>query len=97
MEYGLRAHPRAPCAPCPQAARAIWCGGVAGPGQRPASAASILPRSTACALSRFRQRGFHLEQFVEDPEEPGDYEPGTWTHFKLVAPPWFTLWLTLQP
>ncbi len=34
-----------------------------------------------------------------DPEKPSDPdpEPGTWSHFKTVAPPWLILWARYEP
>jgi hypothetical protein len=39
---------------------------------------------------------FHISDSKDFDPEP-DAEPGTWSHFISVAPPWLAYWLRYQP
>lgn len=39
--------------------------------------------------------GFTIQHFQEEISQERDPEPGTWEHFKSVAPPYFTIWSQL--
>ena len=41
--------------------------------------------------------GFVVLRVAEEDSGDPDAEPGTWEHFKAVAPPWLSLWTTYRP
>lgn len=41
--------------------------------------------------------GLGLLHFEEEMGSDPDPEPGTWEHFKSIAPPYFTIWCQLRP
>ncbi len=43
-------------------------------------------------LTGLAERGFRIMRLEEDAWELTDDAPGTWCHYKMVAPPWFTVW-----
>lgn len=42
------------------------------------------------------RNGFHILHFEEAVSTVEEPEPGTWEHFKSVAPPYFTIWCQLS-
>lgn len=47
-------------------------------------------------LDELFARGFRLLRLREDAGEDREAEPGTWAHFKSIAPPWLTSWWRLD-
>lgn len=43
------------------------------------------------------QHGFVLLGMWEELSQEPDAAPGTWEHFKAIAPPWLTLWAAYRP
>lgn len=43
------------------------------------------------------KHGFVIRGLWEETTEEPDPPPGSWEHFKLIAPPWLTIWTTYQP
>ena len=42
-------------------------------------------------------RGFVILRMAEEDSGHPDAEPGTWDHFKAVAPPWLFIWAAYRP
>ena len=48
-------------------------------------------------INGLAEQGFIILSLTEDLAEKPDAEAGTWEHFKLIAPPIFSLWCTYRP
>jgi ubiquinone/menaquinone biosynthesis C-methylase UbiE len=48
-------------------------------------------------MNGLAENGFVIFAASEETEHEPDAEPGSWDHFKSVAPPWLTFWTTYRP
>ena len=51
--------------------------------------------ASSTVVNELVARGFRIDGFWESEGGDVNAEPGTWAHYKAIAPPWITLWATL--